>query len=112
MTIRSMPTQIPDDKWNAIKWEHHEDNPYSSRNVKRKENVTARIISDSYRGKSFVTANIDGVPREIESRSQERRLMRQAGCIKREAGMKKDDKRIRYKENYKIDTKGVSGQWV
>lgn len=69
-----------------------------------KHRSTVNIIPDNYDAKSFKTDNITGELVLIESRSQERRLMKENGAIKWESGMRKYDKRIRYPSNVTDNT--------
>jgi len=119
MTIRSNMSEIPSDNYERIfgKKKKHSSGTFEwrdgsiKRRIRRKGNGTFNILPDGYAEKSFVTSDINGKPIEITSRSQERRLCKKHGVVRKEKGMNKDDRRNRYKDNYKIDTGGLEYGW-
>jgi len=120
MTIRSSMNSIDPKKYERIfgKNKKAKKGTYVWRNGKFERYVHeyshegAYIIPDNYDAKSFVTADITGTPVEIESRSQERKLCKQNKTIRREKGMGRDDKRVKYREKYKTDMGGLKFEWT
>ena len=119
MTIRSNMSETDADNYERIfgKRKKHSSGTFEWRDgsikkrIRRNVNGTFNIIPDNLDARSFVTSDITGKPIEITSRSQERRLCKQNGVIRKERGMDKDDRRKRYKDNYKIDSGGLGHGW-